>query len=165
MFDELGETGVKLASESSVRAVVLRGAGGNFCAGIDVSVFGSTDLAIDAAALAPLVGRIANRFQLAATVWRDLPVPVICAIDGVAYGAGLQIALGAAYGLLMWVVNFYIVVLWVQPQLVGEAYILQLMPAWVAIVTHLIYGLTLGILQPIGRFVPYRPATPRVDAE
>ena len=79
--------------------------------------------------------------------------------------AGLQIALGAAYGLLMWVVNFYIVVLWVQPQLVGEAYILQLMPAWVAIVTHLIYGLTLGILQPIGRFVPYRPATPRVDAE
>jgi enoyl-CoA hydratase/carnithine racemase len=95
MFDELGEAGAKLATDPSLRAVVLRGEGDNFCAGIDVSVFTDTDVAIDAAALAPLEGRIANRFQHAATVWRDLPVPVVCAINGVAYGAGLQIALGA----------------------------------------------------------------------
>ena len=30
------------------------------------------------------------------------------------------------------------------------------MPAWIALLTHLIYGLTLGVLQPLGRFVPYR---------
>jgi enoyl-CoA hydratase/carnithine racemase len=95
MFDELGELGVSLAADRSVRAVVLWGAGDNFCAGIDLDVFSSPDIPIDAAALAPLEGTPANRFQRAAYVWRELPVPVICAIEGVAFGAGLQIALGA----------------------------------------------------------------------
>ena len=70
--------------------------------------------------------------------------------------AGLQILLGALYGLLMWVVNFYVVIAWLQPAAVGQAYVLKLMPAWIAMSTHLVYGLTLGILQPLGRFVPYR---------
>lgn len=69
----------------------------------------------------------------------------------------LQIGLGAAYGLAMWVVNFYFVLVWLQPRLVGEAYVLQLMPVWIGALTHLIYGLTLGVLQPLGRFEPYRP--------
>jgi hypothetical protein len=72
---------------------------------------------------------------------------------------GLQIVLGGLYGLLMWAVNFYVVIAWLQPRLFGESYVLELMPAWVAVLTHLIYGLTLGVLQPLGRFVPYRPAT------
>jgi enoyl-CoA hydratase/carnithine racemase len=38
---------------------------------------------------------IANVFQNAAWGWRSLPVPVIVAIHGVAFGGGLQIALGA----------------------------------------------------------------------
>jgi cytochrome c oxidase cbb3-type subunit 2 len=70
----------------------------------------------------------------------------------------LHVVLGALYGLLMWVVNFYVVIAWLQPRLYGEAYVLELMPAWVAAVTHLVYGLTLGLLQPLGRFVAYRPA-------
>jgi hypothetical protein len=68
----------------------------------------------------------------------------------------LQIGLGVLYGILMWVVNFYVVIVWLQRDLFGEAYVLQLMPAWVAAVTHAVYGLTLGLLQPLGRFVPYR---------
>jgi hypothetical protein len=68
----------------------------------------------------------------------------------------LQIALGALYGLAMWVVNFYGILIWLQPRLVGQAYVLELMPAWVAALTHVIYGVTLGVLQPLGRFVPYR---------
>jgi hypothetical protein len=71
--------------------------------------------------------------------------------------APLQIALGAAYGLLMWVVNFYFVLVWLQPRLVGQPYVLELMPAWIAALTHLIYGVTLGVLEPLGRFEPYRP--------
>jgi len=72
--------------------------------------------------------------------------------------AGLQIALGAVYGLLLWLLNFYVVIDWLQTSLYGEAYVLRLMPAWVAALTHLIYGVTLGVAQPLGRFVPYRPA-------
>ena len=71
----------------------------------------------------------------------------------------LHLVLGAAYGLLMWVVNFYLVIAWVQPRLVGQAYVLALMPFWVAALTHVVYGVTLGVLQPLGRFVAYRPAS------
>lgn len=70
-----------------------------------------------------------------------------------------QIGLGALYGLLMWIVNFYFILTWLQPRLVGQPYVLELMPVWVAAATHLVYGLTLGVLQPLGRFVPYRPVT------
>lgn len=73
--------------------------------------------------------------------------------------ASTIVLLGAAYGLLMWVVNFYLVLSWLQPRLVGEPWVLRLMPAWIGAATHLIYGLTLGVLQPLGRFVPYRPPT------
>jgi enoyl-CoA hydratase/carnithine racemase len=40
-------------------------------------------------------GTPANRAQHAAYAWTSLPVPVIAAVHGVAFGGGLQIALGA----------------------------------------------------------------------
>lgn len=95
MFDALGDAGERLATDQSVRAVVIHGAGANFCAGIDISIFGQEGTVIDARSMAPGAHSPANRFQRAAYVWRELPVPVICAISGVAFGAGLQIALGA----------------------------------------------------------------------
>jgi len=95
MFEALGDAGQQLASNRSLRAVVLHGAGPNFCAGIDVDIFRQNDVVFDAEAMTPIEPSPANRFQLAAYTWRELPVPVICAITGVAYGAGLQIALGA----------------------------------------------------------------------
>jgi len=95
MFDALGQAGEQLASIPSLRCVVLHGAGPNFCAGIDVEIFSRQDVSIDAESMAPIQSSVANRFQRAAYAWRELQVPVICAIEGVAYGAGLQIALGA----------------------------------------------------------------------
>lgn len=96
MFEALTSAGQRLSSNRSIRAVVLTGAGDNFCAGIDVAAFSETD--------APVFSREdmqsrgasgANFFQSAALVWRRLPVPVIAAVRGVAFGAGLQVALGA----------------------------------------------------------------------
>ena len=96
MFEALIEAGETLAQDADVRAVVMRGAGDNFCAGIDLSVFQGSGLAgLDKNAFKPRDGSPANFFQSAAYVWRELPVPVIAAIKGVAFGAGLQIALGA----------------------------------------------------------------------
>jgi len=94
-FDALDEAARTLDGESSVRAVVLHGAGDNFCAGIDLSVLqgGITD--VGEALLSPVEGSLANRFQRAAYAWRELPVPVICALQGVTFGGGFQIALGA----------------------------------------------------------------------
>ncbi len=95
MFAELSEVGDRISADSSVRVVVLSGCGENFCAGIDTSIFGADGPGIEAATMAPQAPSPANLFQRAAYVWREVPVPVICAIHGVAFGAGLQIALGA----------------------------------------------------------------------
>ena len=95
MFADLAEVGDRLGADSSVRVVVLSGSGENFCAGIDTSIFGANGPGIDASSLAPQEPSPANFFQRAAYVWREVPVPVICSIHGVAFGAGLQIALGA----------------------------------------------------------------------
>ncbi|MEM9207782.1 MAG: crotonase/enoyl-CoA hydratase family protein [Pseudomonadota bacterium] len=92
MFEAFGAVGQQLASDRSIRAVVLRGSGENFCAGIDISTFSSDG--IDPQLMAPGADTPANFFQRAAYVWRELPVPVIAALHGVVFGAGLQIALG-----------------------------------------------------------------------
>lgn len=94
MFVALADAADALASNRSVRAVVLTGAGDNFCAGIDISLFADPN-GIDSGMFAPTQNSCANLFQRAAYAWRELRVPVICAVKGVCFGAGLQIALGA----------------------------------------------------------------------
>ena len=95
MFDALTDTGHKLANMPDLRAVVLSGNGDHFCAGIDVSVFQGGVDSIDPASMQPAGSSPANYYQNAAWVWRDLPVPVIAALHGAVFGAGLQIAIGA----------------------------------------------------------------------
>lgn len=95
MFAALVAAADRLADEPSVRAVVLHGAGEHFCTGIDLNVFSDSELDFAEALQAPLEPSPANIFQRAAYAWRELPVPVICAIQGVAFGGGLQIAAAA----------------------------------------------------------------------
>ncbi|MDH3303791.1 MAG: crotonase/enoyl-CoA hydratase family protein [Gammaproteobacteria bacterium] len=95
MFEALGEAADELAKKPDLRAVVLHGAGDNFCAGIDIDVFTDPQLRIDKTLMAPIASSKANLFQRAAYAWRELPVPVICALHGITFGGGLQIALGA----------------------------------------------------------------------
>ena len=93
MFSGIIEAGEQLAKDPSVRAVVLSGQGRGFCAGLDFASF----MAMGHEGAGTLLGRPegspATRAQLAGWVWRQLAVPVIAALHGVAFGGGLQIAL------------------------------------------------------------------------
>jgi enoyl-CoA hydratase/carnithine racemase len=97
LFDALSAAGEALKGAEGLRAVILHGAGSAFCAGIDTAEFMAMAQrleAVKAEMLAPPIGQ-ANRFQRPCTVWADLDVPVIAAVQGVCFGAGLQLALGA----------------------------------------------------------------------
>jgi len=98
MFTALIEAGERLAPCRDLRAVVLHGAGRGFSAGLDMQSFAAMAMGRRDGLLADLVQRmhgIANAPQRAVLVWRELPVPVIAALHGVAFGGGFQIALGA----------------------------------------------------------------------
>jgi enoyl-CoA hydratase/carnithine racemase len=88
----------RLAEESAVRAVVVSGEGKGFCSGLDFENFAAMQ-SKEGNKIFNLTDRYENRitniFQHIAYGWKQLPMPVIAAIHGVALGGGCQIALGA----------------------------------------------------------------------
>jgi len=79
----------RLQADKSVRVLVLTGAGRGFCAGQDLS-----DRAVEPGAQGVDLGESVEKFYapLVLTL-KNLPLPVICAVNGVAAGAGANLAL------------------------------------------------------------------------
>jgi enoyl-CoA hydratase/carnithine racemase len=100
MFAAVTAAGEAVMKDGSIRVVVMSGNGRGFCAGLDFESFmgmasgtraddGVDDL------MQKVENSPANAPQYVAYVWRQVPVPVIAALHGVAFGGGLQIALAA----------------------------------------------------------------------
>lgn len=95
MFDGLNAAIAELAQDTSVRAVVLSGQGKAFCAGLDMGNFQGMKDGKKHRDLSPRTHGLVNSAQHVSWGWHELPMPVIAAVHGVAFGGGLQVALGA----------------------------------------------------------------------
>ena len=89
MRDALRDAIQRIRADRTVRAVVLRGAGTDFCSGGDIRAMNVTDAEAGRNRIDDLHGWIA--------MLADLDRPVIAAVDGVAYGAGFSLALLADF--------------------------------------------------------------------
>lgn len=95
MLEAIVDTSARLQNAKSIRAVVLSGAGEAFCAGLDFMSFASMLQSPDSVDFMARSHGDANLFQQVSMAWKTLPMPVICALHGVAFGGGFQIMLGA----------------------------------------------------------------------
>ena len=77
------------ADEAEVRALLLTGAGRAFCAGQDLA---ERDVSPGAAPI-DLSASIGSYYNPLVRRLRELPKPIVCAVNGVAAGAGASIAL------------------------------------------------------------------------
>ena len=86
VFDGIGEQLAQLRDDDAVRAVIVTGAEGVFCAGADITSFESLRAE-------PLLG---ERAAVGGRFWAALasfPKPLIAAVEGLALGGGLELAL------------------------------------------------------------------------
>jgi enoyl-CoA hydratase/carnithine racemase len=83
-----------LRRDRSIRVAILSGDGPSFCAGLDFKTVLSKPVHA-AAGYAKLWKPTRNDFQAWSMAWRELPFPVIAAVHGNCFGAGIQLALGA----------------------------------------------------------------------
>lgn len=91
MMAELIAVATKISKDKALRAVIIKGAEGTFCAGIDLSDLNQPKN--QAYALWQLIKPQQSLFQRVCLVWRELPIPVIAVLEGHCIGAGLQLAL------------------------------------------------------------------------
>lgn len=96
MITAIIDAGNEVAA-SDVRAVIVSGEGKAFCAGIDISGLSGMIGKDPAELLMPRThgDGTTNQWQEVAMVWSRMDIPVIAAIHGVCFGAGIQLALGA----------------------------------------------------------------------
>lgn len=89
MHEEVRDALVRLGSEPGVRVLLLTGSGRGFCAGQDLG-----DRALSSADQPADLGASIERYYAPMVLaLRALPMPVVCAVNGVAAGAGVSVAL------------------------------------------------------------------------
>lgn len=90
-----------------------------------------------------------------------LGMPTHTAIARLAPGGTLinRLIVGCGAALAVWLVAFYGILSWLQPMLFGGNWITngQHLPWWIAAVTHLVFGGTMALLDPLTKYFPYPP--------
>ena len=93
LLKELVNIANRIKKDRTIRCVILTGEAQVFSAGIDLSDLNNPKNTAYAAW--ELIRPGQSLFQKAFLIWQELPVPVIAAIEGYCFGAGMQLALAA----------------------------------------------------------------------
>ncbi|MCQ8877974.1 crotonase/enoyl-CoA hydratase family protein [Pseudoalteromonas shioyasakiensis] len=96
MFKQLADVIKQIKKGSTLRAVVIKGQGAHFCAGLDVASVMKSPMNIISLLFKWLPGNC-NLAQQVVLGWQSLSIPVFAVIQGNCFGGGMQIALGADY--------------------------------------------------------------------
>jgi hypothetical protein len=72
-----------------------------------------------------------------------------------------RLAIATVLAVAVWLANYYLLLSWIQPLLFGGNWIVELIPVWVALLTHLVFGWTMALVYPLGMYEPYRAVSER----
>jgi len=92
-------------------------------------------------------------------------------VTGALYGIGFHLIMSLRFadasrakrfviatmiGIGLWIINFYLILSWLQPVLLGGNWIVRLVPAWVGLSTHLVFAWAMLIGETWGRFEAHK---------
>ncbi|MFQ5462467.1 MAG: hypothetical protein ACE5E5_07550 [Phycisphaerae bacterium] len=66
----------------------------------------------------------------------------------------VRFSVATIMGVAVWIINYYGLLAWLQPALIGGNWIVEQVPILVAVLTHLVFAWTLLLVDQWGRFVP-----------
>ena len=69
---------------------------------------------------------------------------------------GKKLLFATFMGLAIWIVNFYLILSWLQPMMLGDNWIVRLVPFWVGALTHLAFAWTMALGELWGKFEAYK---------
>lgn len=67
-------------------------------------------------------------------------------------GVGGRLVACSVLAIAVWGINFYGLIAWLQPLLLGGRWIVDLVPWWVAALTHLVFGWTIALVYPLATY-------------
>jgi 2-(1,2-epoxy-1,2-dihydrophenyl)acetyl-CoA isomerase len=92
LLSDLAAVAREISADSSIRAAVLTGAGRGFCAGADLTDPDSGPRPGETLG-AYVAMRLRDYFNVALVGWTRLSIPTVVAVNGIAAGAGVSLAL------------------------------------------------------------------------
>ena len=132
LMQELFETLAVVGDDNHCRVVILTGEGRGFCSGLDLDDAGIIPN-INALTVPRIAMRAIEHFSRVVPAMRKIPQPIICAINGVAYGGGMCLTMGAdirfasrsavfnSTGIVNGLTSTELGVSWLLPRLIGAS--------------------------------------------